>query len=87
MVVAETDKNGKEQASFTRGDNAELLYMEQNGEPWYYLCDGHGSVRILTNETGRITDRYGYDAYGNLLEVEIKYLYIILEVNQVECLM
>lgn len=47
----------------------------------------HGIIRILTNETGRITDRYGYDAYGNLLEVEIKYLYIILEVNQVECLM
>ena len=33
MVVAETDKNGKEQASFTRGDNAELLSLEQNGEP------------------------------------------------------
>lgn len=38
--------------------------MEQNGEPWYYLCDGHGSVRILTNEAGRITDCYSYDAYG-----------------------
>ena len=24
----------------------------------------HGIIRILTNETGRITDRYGYDAYG-----------------------
>ncbi|MGN0495919.1 MAG: RHS repeat domain-containing protein [Lachnospiraceae bacterium] len=35
-----------------------------------YACDGHGSVRILTNEAGRITDRYSYDAYGNLLEKE-----------------
>ena len=33
MVVAETDKNGKEQASVTRGNNAELLSLEQNGEP------------------------------------------------------
>ena len=32
------------------------------------LSDGHGSVRILTSEAGRVTDRYSYDAYGNLLE-------------------
>ena len=70
MVVAETDKAGKEQASFTRGDNAELLSMERGQDKWYYLSDGHGSVRILTNIAGRITDRYGYDAYGNLLEKE-----------------
>lgn len=70
MVVAETDKNGKEQTSFTRGDNAELLSMERGQDKWYYLSDGHGSVRILTNIAGRITDRYGYDAYGNLLEKE-----------------
>ena len=70
MVVAETDKAGKEQASFTRGDNAEFLSMERGQDKWYYLSDGHGSVRILTNIAGRITDRYGYDAYGNLLEKE-----------------
>ena len=38
--------------------------------PWLYLYDGHGSVRTLTNEAGRVTDRYSYDAYGNLLEKE-----------------
>ena len=68
MVVAETDKQGKEIASYTRGD--ELLSIERNGEVWYYLYDGHGSVRTLTNEAGRVTDRYAYDAYGNLLEKE-----------------
>ncbi|MBO5088229.1 MAG: hypothetical protein J6C01_06100, partial [Lachnospiraceae bacterium] len=68
MVVAEIDKDGKETASYTRGD--ELLSMERNGEVWYYLYDGHGSVRTLTNEAGRVTDRYAYDAYGNLLEKE-----------------
>ncbi|MBO5087696.1 MAG: DUF2380 domain-containing protein, partial [Lachnospiraceae bacterium] len=39
-------------------------------EVCYYLYDGHGSVRTLTNEAGRVTDRYAYDAYGNLLEKE-----------------
>ena len=68
MVVAETNKDGKEVASYTRGD--ELLSMERDGEVWYYLYDGHGSVRTLTNEAGRVTDRYSYDAYGNLLEKE-----------------
>lgn len=68
MVVAETDKDGKEKAYYTRGD--ELLSMERNGEVCYYLYDGHGSVRTLTNEAGRVTDRYSYDAYGNLLKKE-----------------
>ena len=68
MVVAETDEDGKETAYYTRGD--ELLSMERSGEICYYLYDGHGSTRLLTNEAGRITDRYSYDAYGNLLEKE-----------------
>ncbi len=41
-----------------------------NREVCYYLYGGHGSARTLTNEAGRITDRYSYDAYGNLLEKE-----------------
>lgn len=68
QVVAETDKDGKETASYTRGD--ELLFMERGGEIWYYIYDGHGSTRLLTNEAGQITDRYAYDACGNLLQKE-----------------
>ncbi len=68
QVVAETDKDGKETASYTRGD--ELLSMERGGKIWYYIYDGHGSTRLLTNEAGRITDRYAYDACGNLLKKE-----------------
>jgi len=33
----------------------------------YYGCDGHGSVRFLTDTNGNITDTYTYDAYGNLI--------------------
>jgi RHS repeat-associated protein len=33
----------------------------------YYLYDGQGSVRGLTNSAGAVTDSYSYDAFGNLL--------------------
>jgi len=33
----------------------------------YYVYDGHGSVRALTDQTGAVTDTYDYDAFGNLL--------------------
>jgi RHS repeat-associated protein len=34
--------------------------------PKYLLYDGHGSVRQLSNNAGAITEKYNYDAYGNL---------------------
>ncbi|HMG75196.1 MAG TPA: PKD domain-containing protein [Pyrinomonadaceae bacterium] len=33
----------------------------------FYQYDGHGSVRLLTNASGAITDTYDYDAFGNLI--------------------
>jgi RHS repeat-associated protein len=33
----------------------------------YYIYDGHGSVRALTDPTGNVTDTYDYDAFGNLI--------------------
>ncbi len=33
----------------------------------YYVHDGHGSVRALTDPTGTVTDTYDYDAFGNLI--------------------
>jgi RHS repeat-associated protein len=33
----------------------------------YFVYDGHGSVRALTDQTGTVTDTYDYDAFGNLL--------------------
>jgi YD repeat-containing protein len=31
----------------------------------YYVYDGHGSVRALTDPNGNVTDTYDYDAFGN----------------------
>ena len=33
----------------------------------YYVYDGHGSVRALTDPSGNVTDTYDYDAFGNLI--------------------
>jgi len=33
----------------------------------YLLYDGHGSTRLLTSDTGSISARYNYDAYGKNL--------------------
>ena len=33
----------------------------------YFVHDGHGSVRDLTDPTGAVTDTYDYDAFGNLI--------------------
>jgi RHS repeat-associated protein len=33
----------------------------------FYGYDGHGSVRLLTDTAGVITDTYTYDAFGNLI--------------------
>lgn len=41
-----------------------------SGGDWhlsYYLYDGHGNVRHLTNQQGQVTDTYTYDAFGILL--------------------
>ena len=65
QVLFTTDGEGKEKAFFTRGD--ELLCMEQDGVVSYYVADGHGNVRALTDDNGAVTDTYSYDAYGNLI--------------------
>ena len=33
----------------------------------WYLYDGHGSVRGLTDSNGNLTDEYQFDAFGNLI--------------------
>ncbi|WP_455718515.1 polymorphic toxin-type HINT domain-containing protein, partial [Anaerosporobacter sp.] len=78
QVVAECTADKEEQAYYTRGQ--ELLSMERDSKSYYYVYDGHGSVRALTDQAGTVTDTYEYDAYGNLLSktgtTENDYLYV-----------
>ena len=38
--------------------------MERGGAKYWYLFDGHGSVRMLANESAQVTDTWTYDAWG-----------------------
>ncbi|WP_431685683.1 RHS repeat domain-containing protein [Hahella sp. NBU794] len=60
--------NGAKQVSYVYGDD--LLSQARAGDVSYYVYDGQGSVRSLTNQTGVQTDSYHYDAFGILLHSE-----------------
>jgi RHS repeat-associated protein len=63
-VVLETDSSGSPLASYVLG-GTELLSQTRNGTSNYYLQDGQGSVRNLTNAAGNVTDSYTYTAFGD----------------------
>ena len=57
--------DGTEKCFYTRGN--ELISQERDGKKSYYVYDGHGSVCALADESGKVTDKYVYDAFGNLI--------------------
>ena len=63
QVIEELDGGGALQVSYTYG--MDLLSQDRGGAISYYHADGLGSVRVLTNGAGNLTDTYLYDAYGN----------------------
>ena len=64
-VLAEMNVDNTEKCYYTRGD--ELISQERDGKKSYYVYDGHGSVRALADESGKVTNKYVYDAFGNLI--------------------
>lgn len=64
-VVLETNGSGSTLVSYVLG-GTELLSQDRGGTTSYYLHDGQGSVRDLTNAAGNITDTYAYTAFGEL---------------------
>ena len=67
-VVAEV-LSGSVQTLYTRADDQLIgLFRPSTGTTRYYHADGLGSVRALSDETGDLTDRYSYTAFGELLE-------------------
>ncbi len=43
------------------------LMVVRNGETFFYHTDGLGSVVAITDEAGQVVQRYGYDAWGNIV--------------------
>jgi RHS repeat-associated protein len=67
-VVADV-VGGSVQTLYTRVDDQLIgLYRPGSGASRYYHADGLGSVRVLSDELGGVTDRYSYTAFGELLE-------------------
>jgi RHS repeat-associated protein len=64
-IVVETNGSGQIVASYTYG--LELISQRRSGLDSFYISDALGSTRALTNSQGVVTDRYSYDAFGQLL--------------------
>ncbi|NES97676.1 MAG: RHS repeat protein, partial [Desertifilum sp. SIO1I2] len=58
--------NGNLEASYVYG--LDLIEQERATAEWFYLVDGLGSTRSLTDANGVVTDSYTYDAFGNLID-------------------
>ncbi len=64
-VVEERDGSGNLTARYDYGDD--LINMQRSTGTSWYLFDGHGSTRDLSDNSGNVTDTYAYDAWGNLI--------------------
>lgn len=62
QVLAEYDSNGLVTTDYTYGLG--LVRSVEGGSESFYHTDGLGSVRMLTDTTGLVSDRNSYDAYG-----------------------
>jgi RHS repeat-associated protein len=82
--VLEEIENGAVVRSYTYG--LDLISQNQSGEVSFYGYDGHGSVRLLTDAAGNLTDTYDYEGFGNLIAqtgtTENVYLYAGEQVDQ-----
>ena len=65
QVLVEYEPSGIIRASYAYG--RDLISQNRGGETSYYHTDGLGSTRALTGTSGLLTDRYTYDAFGQLL--------------------
>jgi len=64
MLLAELDAYGQVRAEYMWG-SLEPVARIAGGQVQLYVCDALGHVRALIDaETGQITDRYDYDAWG-----------------------
>lgn len=66
QVLEERTESGSLVAQYVYGE--QLISQTRSGSPYYYLTDGLGSTRGLTDASGSLTDSYAYGAFGELLD-------------------
>jgi RHS repeat-associated protein len=64
-VVKETNATTGNITDYLYGDD--LIKQSRAANDSYYLYDGLGSTRALTDSAGTITDSYNYESFGSLL--------------------
>jgi RHS repeat-associated protein len=66
-IVAEY-LNGIQVARYTHGLGIDQpLMVVRNGETYFLHMDGLGSVVAITDDAGQLVQRYGYDAWSNIV--------------------
>jgi RHS repeat-associated protein len=78
QILAEYAGDGAAVARYTYGQGIDApLIMERDinssgafepDEASFYVRDGLGSVRALTNSAGQVMERYQFDSFGNLIQ-------------------
>ena len=64
-MVYEYNGSGAMLASYVLG-GTELISQTRGSTTSYLLQDGQNSTRVLTSNTGAVTDTYSYTAFGEL---------------------
>jgi RHS repeat-associated protein len=70
QVSAEASSDGSSRTfiyGLERISQRQVISNSANAVTSFYIYDGHGSVRALTDPSGATTDTYDYDAFGNLI--------------------
>ncbi|PWQ95050.1 RHS repeat-associated core domain-containing protein [Leucothrix arctica] len=65
QVITELDNTGTPETFYTYGDD--LVSQIRGSQSHYYLYDGLGSTRGLSDQSGAVTDSYVYKAFGELV--------------------
>jgi YD repeat-containing protein len=65
--VIEEVAGGNVQRTYTYGNTLVSQNQLGNSQTSFYGADAHGSVRLLTDNTGEVTNTYAYDAFGSLV--------------------
>jgi RHS repeat-associated protein len=65
QVVEEYDGAGATQISYVYGND--LISQTRGTQTTFYLVDGLGSTRILTDELGNVVNVYDYEAFGETI--------------------
>jgi len=67
-MIAEYDGSGSIIASYTQGpDIDDVISLRRDGNSWFYLKDGMGSVISLNDSVNTTGNTYQYDSFGNVI--------------------